>query len=71
MLYGFLGALIALLLLGGMIYAYGESFSLDILDGRYWPAYAVIAAVVLVAGMLICWLATLFATHRNLKRNKE
>lgn len=70
-LYGFLGALIAIALLGGMIYAYNHSFGLHLFDARYWQAYAIIAAALVAVGILICWIATACATHRNLKRTKE
>lgn len=70
-LYGFLGALIAIALLSGMVYAYNQSFGLHLLDAQYFAAYAVIAAVILLSGILITWLATVFATHRNLKITKE
>ncbi len=66
---GFLGAVIASVLLGIMIYAYNQSFDLHLLDPRHLPAYNGIIAVLFIMGILICWLATAFATRRYLKNN--
>ncbi len=68
---GFLGAVIATMLLGIMIYAYNQSFGLQLLDPRHMPAYTGIIATLFVMGILICWLATAFATRQYLKNNHD
>ncbi len=68
---GLLGALVATLLLGIMIYAYNQSFGLQLLQPRHTLPYAGIVAVLLAMGVLICWLATAFATRRYLRNNQD
>lgn len=63
-LYGFLGAIVAIALIAGLAVFYSQQFALPILDQEYWLSYAVMGVIVLLFGILISWLSTAFAVKR-------
>ena len=69
-LYGFLGALFAIVLLGLLVGIFNSQFALNFLNQEHWPAYGAIAAILLVLGIVICVCATSLSVRRNL-RNKN
>lgn len=70
-LYGFFGALAAIVLLGATVSAYNQQFGLDLLGKGNILPYCAIAAILVLAGMLICWIATSFAVRKALKANTK
>ncbi|MDR9399163.1 permease-like cell division protein FtsX [Salibacter sp.] len=65
-LHGLYGALIALVLLAGVIY-YAQSEMPEIFDMQDVETFAVLFVIVVLLGMLISWLSTTFAVNRYLK----
>lgn len=66
-LYGTLGALIAIVLLSALVYVWAQYFSMEILAETHWIAYLCIAGVLLILGVLICWAATVLTIRRYLR----
>lgn len=64
--HGLYGALIALVLLAGVIY-YAQSEMPEIFDMQDVETFAVLFVIVVLLGMLISWLSTTFAVNRYLK----
>lgn len=63
-LYGFLGAIVAIALVAALAVLYSQQFSLPLLAPEYTIPYAVMAVVILIFGILISWLSTAFAVKR-------
>ena len=66
-LYGTLGALIAIVLLSVLAYVWAQYFGMEVLAERHLIAYLCIASVLLMLGILICWTATALAVMRYLR----
>ncbi|KAB1063462.1 cell division protein FtsX [Salibacter halophilus] len=64
--HGLYGALIALVLLAGVIY-YAQSEMPEIFDMQDVEIFAVLFVIVVLLGMFISWLSTTFAVNRYLK----
>lgn len=67
-LYGFLGAIIALVLTAGVVTVYSREFGLNILGKEYLIPYAAMAGIIIVAGIIISWLSTSIAVRRHLRK---
>lgn len=68
--YGLLGALITIVVLTIAIGALNQSFDgLELLEGRHLLWYAGIAALIIILGVFLSYMATLFAVHRYLRNN--
>ncbi len=68
--YGLLGALFAIVSLTVAIGALNQSFEgLGLLEKGHLVWYAVIAVVIVVLGILLSYMSTLFAVHRYLRNN--
>lgn len=70
-LYGFLGAVAAIALLGATLSAYNQQLGLSLLGKDHLLPYCAIAAILIATGMLICWMATSFAVRKALKTNNR
>lgn len=63
--YGFLGGLFAVLALAVALFAANQSFmTFNLLGAEHLLWYSAIAVVMILMGMFICWLSTLFAVLR-------
>lgn len=69
--YGALGGLIAAVLTSATLWAFVNQFSLDLTDTRHLPWYAAIALVLIVAGMLIAYLATAITVRRHIAKHNN
>lgn len=67
-LYGALGGIIADLLLIITLTLLDKQMGLALIKNDYIPYYAVIAAIIVAVGILITWLSTLPAIHRQLRK---
>ncbi len=68
--FGLLGALITIVILTIALGALNQSFSgLDLLDQSHLYWYAGIAGAIILLGILLSYMSTLFAVHRYLRRN--
>ena len=68
--YGLLGALIAILILAIATGIFNQSFSgMDLLNRTHLYWYLGIAAVIIVVGIVLSYLSTLFAVRRYLRQN--
>ena len=68
--YGLLGAFISLIILAVFIGVFNQSFNdLDLLDKTHILWYAGIAVVIIILGIVLSYLSTLFAVNRYLKQN--
>lgn len=66
-LYGVLGALIAIVLLAALVYMWAQYFDTEVLSLTYLAAYVCIAVTLLLLGILICWITTALAVRRCLR----
>ncbi|KWW31295.1 MAG: cell division transport system permease protein [bacterium P3] len=66
-LYGALGGVIADLMLAIAVITLDKQMQLNLLNPDYAPHYAAIACGIVAAGILITWLSTVPAIHRQLK----
>lgn len=71
LLYGFLGALFATLMVAGSVYAFNQQFNLDLTNERHYIGYAVIAGALFVVGIFISFIATYFSVHRHLRSKTD
>lgn len=56
--YGALGGIIAVLLTLITLWAFGNQFAIDLASSRHWPWYGIIGLAVILAGIVISYLAT-------------
>lgn len=70
-LYGFLGALFASILMYASIYVFNKQFHLALFHPRYFEGYAAIGVIVFVVGIAISLLATYVSVHRHIRRKIE
>lgn len=66
--FGLLGAVIAIALTAGAVVIYSREFGLNILNEAYYIPYAIMAGIIIVAGILISWLSTAIAVRRYLRK---
>ncbi|MBQ9472835.1 MAG: permease-like cell division protein FtsX [Bacteroidales bacterium] len=65
--YGLLGGVFAVALLVLMVSVVGKQFSLNLLKSADWTVYGVMAAVILVSGVIVSYFSTLLAVRRQLR----
>lgn len=70
-LYGFLGATFAVVLMFSAIYAFNKNFHLAIFHPRYFTAYIILIAIMYVVGISISFIATYFSVHHHLRRRGD
>lgn len=70
-IYGFLGATFATILMFGVIYAFNKQFHLAIFHPRYFNAYIILVAILYIVGISISFIATYFSVHHHLRRKDE
>ena len=70
-LYGFLGALFATVLMYAAIYVFNKQFHLALFHPRYFTGYIMLVAIVFIVGIAISFIATYFSVHRNIKSKNE
>jgi len=70
-LYGFLGALMATVLIYGSVYIFNKQFHLALFHPRYFTGYIILTAVLFVVGIAISFLATYFSVHHHLRTRDE
>ncbi len=70
-LYGFLGALFAIVLMYAAIYVFNKQFQLAIFHPRYFNGYIVITAIVFIVGIFISFIATYLSVHRHLRSKTD
>lgn len=66
-LYGFVGAVCALLLLGVMVVVYERQYHLGLLQSEHYLPYAALAVCIVLAGIIVSWFATAMAVRRNVR----
>ena len=66
-LYGLLGAAAAIVLIGATMSVYGQRLGVDVFHQKHLLPYCAMAATLVAAGVLICWVATYFAVRKSLK----
>lgn len=66
--YGALGGLIASLLTGTTLWAFASQLTLDITGQQHWLWYAAIALALILAGIIIAWLATAITVRRYIAK---
>ena len=69
-IYGFLGATFATILMYSAIYVFNKQFHLALFHPRYFTGYAILVAIVFVVGIAISFIATWFSVHSHI-RNKS
>ncbi|MBR1644460.1 MAG: permease-like cell division protein FtsX [Bacteroidales bacterium] len=69
--YGFIGALLALVLTVGVVGAFDSRFGLHLLQVDQWLTYSLMAAGIVVVGVLIAWCATAAAVRRQLRNSSN
>lgn len=70
-IYGFLGALLATLLIFASVYIFNKQFHLALFHPRYFNGYIVLVAVLFVVGISISFLATYFSVHSHLRAKTD
>lgn len=70
-LYGFLGALFAVLLMYGVVYAFNKQFHMALFHPRYFYGYIILTALVFVVGIAISFIATYFSVHKHLRTKSD
>lgn len=70
-LYGFLGALFATVLMYAVIYGFNKQFHMALFHPRYFNGYILISAVVFIVGIAITFIATYFSVHRHLRTKSD
>lgn len=66
-LYGFLGASFAMILMYGAIYVFNKQFHLALFHPRYFTGYALLVAIVFLVGIAISFIATYFSVHSHIR----
>ncbi len=69
--YGALGGLIAALLSAATLWGFDNQLTLDLTASRHFLWYAAIALVLILAGMLIAYLATAFTVRRYIAKHNN
>ena len=70
-LYGFLGATFATVLMFAAVYIFNKQFHLALFHPRHFEAYAVLVAAIYVVGIAISFIATYFSVHRHIRSKSE
>jgi cell division transport system permease protein len=70
-LYGFLGATFAMILMYASIYIFNKQFHLALFHPRYFTGYALMILAVYVVGIAISFIATYFSVHRHIRNKSE
>ena len=70
-LYGFLGAMFATILMYAAIYVFNKQFHLALFHPRYFTGYFILVCVVFVVGIAISFIATWFSVHRHIRSKSE
>lgn len=70
-LYGFIGAMLAMILMFAAVYAFNKQFHLALFHPRYFTGYIIIVAAVFVVGITISFIATYFSVHRHLRAKSD
>ena len=70
-LYGFLGALLATVLMFSAIYVFNKQFHLALFHPRYFTAYIALVAVLFAVGMAISFITTYFSVHKHLRTRSD
>ena len=70
-IYGFLGATFATVLMFAAIYIFNKQFHLAIFHPRHFVAYAILVAVIYFVGIAISFIATYFSVHRHIRSKSE
>ena len=68
-LYGALGGIIAALLTGITLWVFGNQFELDLAASQHLPWYGVIAAALVLAGIIVSYLSTAVTVHRYISNS--
>ena len=70
-LYGFIGALLATILMFSAIYVFNKQFHLALFHPRYFTGYIILVAVLFVVGTTISFIATYFSVHHHIKSKND
>lgn len=70
-IYGFLGATFATVLMFAAIYIFNKQFHLAIFHPRHFVAYAILVAAIYFVGIAISFIATYFSVHRHIRSKSE
>lgn len=70
-LYGFLGATFATILMYASIYIFNRQFHLALFHPRYFSGYAMLIAAVYIVGIAISFIATYISVHRHIRSKSD
>ncbi len=70
-LYGFLGALFATVLMYGVVYGFNKQFHLALFHPRYFNGYMLLTTAVFVVGIAITLIATYFSVRKHLRTKSD
>ena len=70
-LYGFLGATFAMILMFAAIYVFNKQFHLALFHPRYFFGYIILVSVVFLVGIAISFIATYLSVHRHIRSKSE
>lgn len=65
--YGLIGGLLAVVLLMAVLYVFGKHFSVNMMQSTSWSTYGLMAAVILIAGVIVSYCSTLIAVRRQIR----
>lgn len=69
--YGFLGALLATLLMFTSIYIFNKQFHLALFHPQHFTAYILLVVLIFFVGVSISFIATYFSVHNHLRSKSE
>ncbi len=70
-IYGFLGALLATVMIFLSVYIFNKQFHLALFHPRYFMGYAILVALIFVVGVSISFIATYFSVHGHLRSKND
>lgn len=70
-IYGFVGATLAMVLMWVAIYVFNKQFHLALFHPRYFMGYIMLVIAVYVVGIAISFIATYFSVHRHIRRKED
>ena len=70
-LYGFLGALFATVLMYAAIYAFNKQFHLALFHPRYFQSYFILTSILFVVGIAISFIATYLSVHHHIRSHEN
>lgn len=69
--YGFLGAMLASIMIFLSVYIFNKQFHLALFHPRYFMGYAILVAALFAVGICISFIATYFSVHSHLRSKND